>query len=147
MAKKPVMRELPSYWKPFHGGEYKPEYEVDTGITAERIRELTDGLTKYPEDFHIHPKVQKLLEQRHEMGYGKRPLDFGMAEALAFGSLATQGVPDPPQRTGQPSRHLQPAALGADRYRRTRRNTFRCATWRQTRRGSRSTTPSCPKPR
>jgi 2-oxoglutarate dehydrogenase E1 component len=48
---------------------------------------------KYPEDFHIHPKVQKLLEQRREMGYGKRPLDFGMAEALALGSLALESVP------------------------------------------------------
>ena len=27
------------------------------------------------------------------MGYGKRPLDFGMAEALALGSLALEGVP------------------------------------------------------
>jgi 2-oxoglutarate dehydrogenase E1 component len=102
MARKPPMRELPSYWKPFHGGEYQPEYEVDTGLSGERIREITDGLTKYPEGFHIHPKVQKLLEQRHEMGYGKRPLDFGMAEALALGSLATQGVPI--RLSGQDSR-------------------------------------------
>lgn len=102
MAKKPAMRQLPSYWSQFHGGEYKPEYEIDTGLTAERIRELTDGLTKYPADFNIHPKVQKMLEQRHEMGYGKRPLDFGMAEALAFGSLATQGAPI--RLSGQDSR-------------------------------------------
>ena len=46
--------------------------------------------------------MQKLLEQRHEMGYGKRPVDFGMAEALAFGSLATQGVPI--RLSGQDSR-------------------------------------------
>jgi 2-oxoglutarate dehydrogenase E1 component len=102
MAKKPIMRQLPSYWAPFHGGEYKREYEVDTGLPELRIRELTDALVKYPEDFHIHPKVQKLLEQRHEMGYGKRPLDFGMAEALAFAALATQGVPI--RLSGQDSR-------------------------------------------
>ncbi len=93
MSKKPVMRQLPSYWAPFHGGPYSPADEVDTGLTAEQLRPITDGLVKYPEDFHIHPKVQKLLEQRHEMGYGKRPLDYGMAEALAFGSLAVGGVP------------------------------------------------------
>ena len=93
MVKKPPMRQLPSYWAPFHGGPYRPEYEVDTGLTAQRLQEITDGLTKYPEDFHIHPKVQKLLEQRREMGYGKRPLDFGMGEALALGSLALEGVP------------------------------------------------------
>ena len=93
MVKKPAMRQLPSYWEPFHGGPYKPEYEVETGLPAEKLHQITDGLVKYPEDFHIHPKVQKLLEQRHEMGYGKRPLDFGMAEALALGSLALEGVP------------------------------------------------------
>ena len=87
------MRQLPSYWAPFHGGPYKPEYEVDTGLPAEKLHQITDGLVKYPEDFNIHPKVQKLLEQRREMGYGKRPLDFGMAEALALGSLAMEGVP------------------------------------------------------
>jgi 2-oxoglutarate dehydrogenase E1 component len=84
---------MPSYWAPYHGGPYKPEYEVDTGLPAEQLHKITDGLVHYPEDFHIHPKVQKLLEQRHEMGYGKRPLDFGMAEAMALGSLSLDGVP------------------------------------------------------
>ena len=93
MVKKPPMRQLPSYWAPFHGGPYKPEDEVDTGLPAEKLHQITDALVSYPEDFHIHPKVQKLLEQRREMGYGKRPLDFGMAEALALGSLALEGVP------------------------------------------------------
>ena len=36
------------------------------------------------------------------MGYGKRPLDYGMAEALAFGSLALEGAPI--RITGQDSR-------------------------------------------
>jgi len=102
MARKPVMRQLPSYWAPFHGGPYNPADEVDTGLAADELHRITDGLVKYPQDFHIHPKVQKMLEQRREMGYGKRPLDFGMAEALAFGSLALQGVPI--RLTGQDSR-------------------------------------------
>jgi 2-oxoglutarate dehydrogenase E1 component len=102
MSKKPVMRQLPSYWAPYHGGEYRPSDEVDTGLPAAELQRITDRLTTYPEDFHIHPKVQKLLEQRHEMGYGKRPLDYGMAEALAFGSLALQGTPI--RLSGQDSR-------------------------------------------
>ena len=102
MLKKPPMRQLPSYWAQYHGGPYNPADEVDTGLAATRLDEITDGLVKYPEDFHIHPKVQKLLEQRREMGYGKRPLDFGMAEALAFGSLAMQGTPI--RLSGQDSR-------------------------------------------
>jgi 2-oxoglutarate dehydrogenase E1 component len=93
MVKKPSMRQLPTYWAPYHGGPYNPQDEVDTGLSAATLNKITDGLVKYPEDFHIHPKVQKLLEQRREMGYGKRPVDFGMAEALALGSLALEGVP------------------------------------------------------
>ncbi|MGA2905361.1 MAG: 2-oxoglutarate dehydrogenase E1 component, partial [Candidatus Korobacteraceae bacterium] len=93
MVKKPSMRLMPSYWAPFHGGPYNPEDEVDTGLSADKLHQITDALVKYPEDFHIHPKVQKLLEQRREMGYGKRAVDFGMAEALAFASLALEGIP------------------------------------------------------
>jgi len=102
MARKPVMRQLPSYWAPYHGGPHNPADEVDTGLPAAELQRITDALTKYPEDFHIHPKVLKLLEQRREMGYGKRSLDYGMAEALAFGSLALQGTPI--RLSGQDSR-------------------------------------------
>jgi 2-oxoglutarate dehydrogenase E1 component len=90
---KPSLRELPRYWDNYKGGRYKPQYEVDTGLSLEELREITGWLTTYPEGFHIHPKVKKLLEQRAEMGTGKRPVDYGMAEALAFGSLVKAGVP------------------------------------------------------
>ncbi len=84
---KPLMRELPRYWNNYFGGLYRPEYEVETGLSQEEISEFTTRLTTYPEGFHIHPKVKKLLEQRAEMGAGKRAVDYGMAEALAFASL------------------------------------------------------------
>jgi 2-oxoglutarate dehydrogenase E1 component len=93
LRKKPSMRDLPGYWQDFKGGRYKPEYEVDTGLSAEELSEITARLTTYPESFHIHPKVKKLLEQRAEMGAGKRAVDYGMAEALALGSLVKAGVP------------------------------------------------------
>ena len=59
--------------------------KFDTGLTAAQLRDITDSLVTYPADFHIHPKVKKLLEQRAEMGAGKRLVDYGMAEALALG--------------------------------------------------------------
>ena len=110
------------------------------------LREITDGLTKYPEDFHIHPKVQKLLEQRREMGYGKRPLDYRHGRGAGVWLARDQGVPI--RFSGQDSRRgtfNQRHSVLIDIS--TRRNTFRCATWRRTRRESRSTIPSCPKPR
>jgi 2-oxoglutarate dehydrogenase E1 component len=92
IKQKPTLRELPKYWDKYFGGLYKPEYEVDTRLSPEELSELTQRLTTYPADFHIHPKVKKLLEQRAEMGSGKRAVDYGMAEALAFASLVKSGM-------------------------------------------------------
>ncbi|MGB8013293.1 MAG: 2-oxoglutarate dehydrogenase E1 component [Terriglobales bacterium] len=92
-TKKPLMRDLPNYWDHYFGGRYKAEFEEPTGIATEELAALTARLTTYPEGFHVHPKVKKLLEQRAEMGTGKKPLDYGMAEALAFASLVKQGIP------------------------------------------------------
>jgi len=102
ITKKPTMRELPSYWDDYFGGRYKPEYEKDTGVSAEELSDLTEKLTTYPSGFHVHPKVKKLLEQRAEMGTGKRDVDYGMAEALAFASLVKAGIPI--RMSGQDSR-------------------------------------------
>ncbi len=92
IKQKPTMRELPQYWNQYYGGLHKPEFEVETGLAPEELSELTQRLTTYPAGFHIHPKVKKLLEQRAEMGAGKRLVDYGMAEALAFASLVKAGT-------------------------------------------------------
>ena len=102
LQKKPRLRELPSYWAPYKRGRYDSAYEVDTGATPETLGKVTDLLTTYPADFAIHPKVKKLLEQRAEMGHGTRPVDYGMAEALAFGTLLLTGTPV--RFTGQDTR-------------------------------------------
>jgi 2-oxoglutarate dehydrogenase E1 component len=102
LEKKPTMRTLPAYWDPYNGGWWKPEYEVKTGLPAGEIAALTGPLTTAPEGFHVHKKIQALLAQRAEMGNGKRPVDYGMAEALAFGSLVKAGTPV--RLSGQDSR-------------------------------------------
>ncbi len=101
-TKKQLMRDLPKYWDEYFGGRYEPDYERPTGVAREELAELTERLTAYPDGFHIHPKVKKLLEQRQEMGTGKKPVDYGMAEALAFASLVKQGIPV--RLSGQDSR-------------------------------------------
>jgi 2-oxoglutarate dehydrogenase E1 component len=101
MKKSASLSKLPGYWSNYIGGPYKPEYEVDTGLSAASVKEISDSLANYPRDFHIHPKIKKLLEQRREMGRGQRLFDYGMAEAVAFGSLLLQGTPV--RLTGQDS--------------------------------------------
>src|SRR5262249_46851448 len=93
LKKIPHLRQLPKYWGAYHRGRFKAEYEVETGLTREQIAGLTDELVRVPEGFHTHAKIVKLLEQRSEMGHGKRAIDYGFAEALAFGSLLKEGTP------------------------------------------------------
>ncbi|MGA8223310.1 MAG: 2-oxoglutarate dehydrogenase E1 component [Candidatus Acidiferrales bacterium] len=93
LEKNPPMRQLPAYWNAYRGGRYNDSFEVPTEVPETELATIGEAISSYPADFHIHPKVKKLLEQRAEMARGKRPLDFGMAEALAFGSLLKQGIP------------------------------------------------------
>ena len=102
LDKKPSLRTLPAYWDRYKGGWYRPEYEVETGLAREQVRELTRPLTTWPEGFHIHRKIEALLKQRAEMGEGKRPFDYGMAEAVALASLVRLGTPV--RLSGQDSR-------------------------------------------
>ena len=102
LEKNPPMRKLPPYWDPYRGGRYDASLEVNAGVAQEELAVVGEALTRYPDGFHIHPKVKKLLEQRLEMAQGKRPIDYGMAEALAFGTLLKQRVPV--RLSGQDSR-------------------------------------------
>jgi 2-oxoglutarate dehydrogenase E1 component len=94
VKRKPKLSKLPEYWKPYHGGDLtEADEKITTGISAERVLELARLSNNYPAGFHIHPKVQKLYEQRVEMGEGKRLFDYGAAELLAYASLLTEGTP------------------------------------------------------
>jgi 2-oxoglutarate dehydrogenase E1 component len=89
----PRLSTLPEYWKPYRGGPYRAELEVDTGLPEETLGALSRPLTTWPEGFRVHAKIEKLASQRAEMGRGERPVDFAMAEALAFASLVADGRP------------------------------------------------------
>jgi 2-oxoglutarate dehydrogenase E1 component len=91
---KPVLSKLPEYWDNYRGGELSEADEnIATGISADRVLELSRLSNSYPAGFHIHPKVQKLYEQRIEMAEGKRLFDYGAAELLAYASLLVDGTP------------------------------------------------------
>ncbi len=93
MTKQPQFAKLPSYWDGYAGGLYDRAFEVETAAPAERLAEVTNRLMVLPDGFNVHPKMKRTYEQRAEMGAGKKPIDWGMAEALAFGSLLWDGTP------------------------------------------------------
>ena len=66
---------------------------LDTPISKETLREISDKISIVPEDFHIHPKMVGQLARRAKMGEGETPMDWGFAEAIAIGSLVKEGFP------------------------------------------------------
>jgi 2-oxoglutarate dehydrogenase E1 component len=90
---RPALSQPAEYWSSYRGGCYRFEYDVDTAVSEDRLRTLGDRLTHVPPDFHLHSKIARLLQQRSDMIAGKRPVDFGTAETLAFATLLNSGVP------------------------------------------------------
>ncbi len=62
-----------------------------TSIGLKKLQELTKKCTSLPDNFSLHRSVQKIIKHRQEMGDGDRPIDWGMAETLAYASLLDEG--------------------------------------------------------
>jgi 2-oxoglutarate dehydrogenase E1 component len=65
---------------------------VVTAVAADRLRELNEELLRVPEHFTVHPKLKGQLERRLKT-IDEGGIDWGQAEALAFGSLLVEGIP------------------------------------------------------
>jgi 2-oxoglutarate dehydrogenase E1 component len=65
---------------------------LPTGVSPDLIRTVVRGLTTLPAHFTANPKIKRLLEQRAAVLTGG-PVDWGMGEALAFGTLLAEGTP------------------------------------------------------
>jgi multifunctional 2-oxoglutarate metabolism enzyme len=78
-------------------GEYQldrsPSPEVKTAVSAERLRTLNEELLQTPEGFTVHPKLVKQLERRRVALGEEGGIDWAHAEALAYASLLTEGIP------------------------------------------------------
>jgi 2-oxoglutarate dehydrogenase E1 component len=62
-----------------------------TSTDLKTLQKVTAQITTPPKDFKVHPKLLKLLEHRQQMGEGKMPIDWGMAEMLSYGSTILEG--------------------------------------------------------
>ncbi len=78
-------------------GEYQLDRtaspEVKTAVSADRLRVLNDELLSVPDGFTIHPKLVKQFDQRREALGESGGIVWAHAEALAFASLLTEGIP------------------------------------------------------
>ncbi|HET8954890.1 MAG TPA: multifunctional oxoglutarate decarboxylase/oxoglutarate dehydrogenase thiamine pyrophosphate-binding subunit/dihydrolipoyllysine-residue succinyltransferase subunit [Solirubrobacterales bacterium] len=64
---------------------------VHTAVAADKLRAINEALLKTPEGFNVHRKLRRPLARRTE-ALEQGGIDFGQAEALAFGTLLTEGV-------------------------------------------------------
>ncbi|MFM8531970.1 MAG: multifunctional oxoglutarate decarboxylase/oxoglutarate dehydrogenase thiamine pyrophosphate-binding subunit/dihydrolipoyllysine-residue succinyltransferase subunit, partial [Ilumatobacteraceae bacterium] len=66
---------------------------IETGAPRNVLDAVFNHLTAYPEGFTPHPKLVKQFEQRAQQYHEPGIVDWATAEALAFGTLISEGVP------------------------------------------------------
>jgi len=65
----------------------------ETAVDEATLRELNEALLRFPHDFHLHPKLQRILMRREDALTKENAIDWGHAEALAFASILADGTP------------------------------------------------------
>ncbi|MBI3395799.1 MAG: 2-oxoglutarate dehydrogenase E1 component [Spirochaetia bacterium] len=65
--------------------------EPQTKLLHQQLDRVAAALFTIPQGFGPHPKLVKLIETRSKMYAGTQPIDWGCAEALAFGSILENG--------------------------------------------------------
>jgi multifunctional 2-oxoglutarate metabolism enzyme len=63
-----------------------------TAVSQQTLRQIAQSINTVPKGFNLNPKIVGLLARRAKMVEGGAPVDWGMAEALAFGSLLLAGT-------------------------------------------------------
>ena len=77
-------------WSPFLGHDWDVPY--DGAITVDKLMDLSKKLCEYPEEHPLQSRVKKLYADREVMAKGEKPLDWGMAENLAYASIVDGGT-------------------------------------------------------
>lgn len=78
-------------WAPYLNRKWTDH--ADTAVPLAELKRLAERITTVPSNFKLHPLVEKVIADRRAMGEGKLPVDWGMAEHLAFASLVASGYP------------------------------------------------------
>lgn len=62
-------------------------------LTKELLITIVEKFSRIPNDFKIHPKVESLVRDRLQIVKENKPIDWGLAEFLAFATLLWDGKP------------------------------------------------------
>lgn len=78
-------------WKRFHGVSW--DTPIDTRVDPDRVAALAGQIFTPPQDFPLHPRLARILEDRQQMAQGTRLMDWGFAEIMAYACLLDRGYP------------------------------------------------------
>ena len=78
-------------WSPYRNVHWSQE--ADTTLSRKRIKEIAGVLTTMPDEFELHSRAARVVEERKKMAAGEIPLDWGFAENVAYGGLLLEGHP------------------------------------------------------
>jgi len=76
-----------------HPRDWVSSASPKTVVDADELTTIIDDLNQMPDDHVVHPNLLRQLRRREKMVRGEQDLDWGTAEALAFGTLLRAGVP------------------------------------------------------
>ncbi|MEI8162964.1 MAG: 2-oxoglutarate dehydrogenase E1 component [Betaproteobacteria bacterium] len=76
-------------WTPFINVPY--DEKCDTTVSKAELQRLSKRLTDIPANFTLHSRVQKIIDDRKQMGEGRAAVDWGMGENLAYATLVAAG--------------------------------------------------------
>lgn len=82
-SSKPILTPQPVY-------SFKP---VKTAVDIKTLTKVAKVLTHIPESFKANPKILRQLATKWEAFSSGQDIDWGMGEALAFGTLLVEGIP------------------------------------------------------
>ena len=75
---------------------------ADTAVPRGELMQVADQLNDVSPSFKLHPRVQRIVDDRRRMAAGELPLDWGFCESLAYGTLLKENFTV--RITGQDSR-------------------------------------------
>ena len=64
-----------------------------TGVPMKTLKDIGGKLARAPEGFNVHRTIQRFLDNRAKMIESGEGIDWATGEALAFGTLVTEGHP------------------------------------------------------
>ncbi|WGE79868.1 2-oxoglutarate dehydrogenase E1 component [Actinobacillus equuli] len=77
-------------WLQYLNYDWTAPYE--SKFPLDRFQTLAKRVCEYPESLRPHSRVEKIYNDRKEMYEGKKLLDWGMAETMAYATLLDEGT-------------------------------------------------------